>query len=63
MADQKIVQKLALERCRVHLSHICALTHLSGRLDEMGGNSSASLNGLFESLHRDLTIIEELIVE
>jgi hypothetical protein len=62
MVDKIIIQKLALERCKVHVSHLCAMQHLL----QQGGNDVADfnhLNGLFENLNRDLSLIENLIGE
>ena len=34
MVDKNIVHKLAVERCRVHVSHLCALMHMSGEYED-----------------------------
>ena len=60
MIDKAIIQKLALERCRVHVSHLYAMQHL---LSESCESDDNHLNGLFENLNRDLSLIEELISE
>jgi len=61
--DKQIVHKLALERCRVHVSHLCALTHLSSEFAHDEGVIQYWFIGVFESLNRDLALMESISVE
>ena len=63
MTDKKIIKKLAVERCRLHISHLCALQHLLKGVDEGDSGVFEPMHDLFESLNRDLGVIEALIVE
>ena len=63
MVDKNIVHKLAVERCRVHVSHLCALMHMSGGYEDDMNYVRHSLNGVFENLNRELALIEEIEVE
>ena len=61
MENRVIVQKLAIERCRLSISHICALHHMAAC--EMGDEAAQTLNGLLENLRKDLAVIEKLVSE
>lgn len=63
MTGKDIIQKLAVERCKLHISHLCALQHLLAEADKDEEGASIHMNGLFENLNRDLALIESLIVE
>ena len=63
MTDKNIIKKLAVERCQLHVSHICALHHLSGEGDDESEVDAQYIYGLFESLNRDLALIDRLIAE
>jgi len=63
VVDKQFIQRLALERCRVNISHLCALTHLSSDFQGDSGFVRDSLNGVFENLNRDLGLIEDMNVE
>ncbi len=61
MREREIVQRLALERCRMNISHLCALYVLTDDGDGQGDHKpSLYYHGLFESLNKDLELIEEL---
>ena len=63
MTDKNIIKKLAVERCQLHVSHICALHHLSEERERDDEVDAQYLYGLFESLNRDLALIDRLIAE
>jgi len=63
VVNKQLVHKLALERCRVNISHLCALTHLSGEFEDDAVFVRDSLNGVFENLNRDIGLIESINVE
>lgn len=63
MTDKNIIKKLAIERCRLHISHLCALEHLLKERDKSEACSFDYMHGLFENLNRDLALIESLTVE
>ena len=60
-----LLQKLALERCRLHVSQICAIVHLTNGPDSRCQRGQCSLpenlHGLFENLNRDLRILEGFV--
>lgn len=62
MTSKELIQKLALERCRLNLSHICALNHLVGE-DVSEENSHDSVVVLIENLNKDFELIEGLIMQ
>jgi len=51
--EEKIIQKLALERCRLYLSQITALCHLHE--DQM------MIGELVSYMNQDFSLIEDLI--
>ncbi|MGH1397813.1 MAG: hypothetical protein ACRBCT_01210 [Alphaproteobacteria bacterium] len=53
MMTKKILQQLAIERCRMHASHILAVCHMR----EDGGG----VCDMIESLNKDFNLIEDLI--
>ncbi len=63
MVDKNFVHKLAVERCRFNISQLCALMHLHS--DSIGddGYWRDNLFGLFESLNKDLQIIEDILTD
>ena len=63
MTRENIIQKLAIERCKLHISHLLALQHLLGGRGDDTEEGSEHLTGLFEHLNRDLELIENLIAD
>lgn len=63
MTDKKILHQLAIERCRLHVSHICALNHMMDEDDVAKEVSQSYLNGLIANLNQDFEFIENLIVK
>ncbi len=63
MTDKNIIKKLAVERCRLHVSHLFALQHLLRGAYQKEGEDPEYMHGLFENLNRDLALIESLIAE
>lgn len=62
MGSKELMQMLALERCRLNLSHICALNHLSE--NEAGEEKMlSSVTCLVENLHKDFALMEGLLLE
>ena len=57
--DKNFICKLALERCRVHVTHLHALTHLS--FDENRGDDGVreGVCHLIEGLSRALALVED----
>ena len=58
--ERILVQRLALERCRNDLAHLCALMHLSGP-DNSGdtGLDNGPVYHLITSMNEELGVIEE----
>lgn len=65
MTSKELAQKLALERCRMNLSQICALNHLVLLHDESFSAKAegVSMDALIENLNRDFALIEGLLEE
>ncbi len=53
MITKKILQQLAIERCRMHVSHITAIHHLQ--------KGDIGVGDMVANLNNDLTLIENLI--
>jgi len=63
MTEKNIIQKLAIERCRLNVSHLCALYFLTEQEVANGDDTTHYYHGLFETLNRDLSMIEDLLAE
>ena len=51
--DDKMIQKLALERCRLYLSQITAICHLN--------QEEVLIGDIVSNMHKDFSLIEDLI--
>ena len=56
MKEAEVVKRLAVERCRVYVSHLSALLHLRDNSDE-------AYNQVIEHLSKDLNLLEESMHE
>ena len=57
--DKNFIGKLALERCRVHVAHLHALTHLSFDGDGCDDGVREGVCHLIEGLSRDLELVDD----
>lgn len=63
MTEEKILQKLLIERCRMNVAHICALNHMGKERDIQVESAHNYLQGLIVDLNKDFEFIEDLIVD
>jgi len=63
MDDKDVIQKFAVERCRMHVAHLRALQHLLPQNCSHVGGEGRCVQGMLEAVLRDLALIDDLIGE